>query len=133
MLKILWKRGEIAPEEQFPLLSTIFCNLMLDFYVEIRFRFSLRDKRLFEITEVEIMRVDCSDKEYTLCFFAEIEVHNFSNISFKSEIKLKQQLEKISHMVKRFHKELQDIKPTPECKRPKYIQLRAHLFKALLA
>ncbi|KAH3830149.1 hypothetical protein DPMN_103387 [Dreissena polymorpha] len=31
------------------------------------------------------------------------------------EVKLKQQLEKISHMVKRFHKELRDVKPTPEC------------------
>ena len=56
MLKILWKRGEIAPEEQFLLLSTIFSYLMLEFYVN---RFSLRDKWLFEITEVEIMRVDC--------------------------------------------------------------------------
>ena len=54
----MWKRGEIA-EEQFLLLFTIFCNLMLDFYVETRIRFSLRDKRLFEITEVEITRVDC--------------------------------------------------------------------------
>ena len=45
MLKILWKRGEIAPEEQFLLLSTIFCYLILDFYVEI--------------TEVEITRVHC--------------------------------------------------------------------------
>ena len=52
-------RGEIAPEEQFPFLSTIFCYLMLDFYVKTRIRFSLRDKRLFEITEVEITRVDC--------------------------------------------------------------------------
>ena len=59
MLKILWKRGEIVPEEQFLLLSTIFSYLMLDFYVNTRIRFSLRDKRLFEITEVEIMRVDC--------------------------------------------------------------------------
>ena len=47
-------------EEQFLLLSTIFCYLTLDFYVETRIRFSLRDKRLFEITEVEITRVDCS-------------------------------------------------------------------------
>ena len=53
MLKILWKREEIAP-----LLSTIFCYLMIDFYVETRIRFSLRDKRLFEITEVELTRVD---------------------------------------------------------------------------
>ncbi|XP_069136693.1 LOW QUALITY PROTEIN: coiled-coil domain-containing protein 112-like [Argopecten irradians] len=30
------------------------------------------------------------------------------------QIKLKQQLEKISHMVKRFHTELKDVKPTPE-------------------
>ena len=28
-------------------------------YVKTRIRFSLRDKRLFEITEVEIRRVDC--------------------------------------------------------------------------
>ena len=60
MLKIMWKRGEIAPEEQFLLLATIFCYLMLDFYVETRIRFSLREKRLFEITKVEITRVDCN-------------------------------------------------------------------------
>ena len=65
MFKILWKRGEIAPEEQFLLLSTIFSYLMLDFYVKTRIRFSFRNKRLFEITEfeiteVEITRVDCT-------------------------------------------------------------------------
>ena len=59
MLKILRKRGEIAPEEQFLLLFTIFCYLILDLYVKRGIRFSLRDKRLFEITEVEITRVDC--------------------------------------------------------------------------
>ena len=32
---------------------------MLDFYVKTSIRLSLRDKRLFEITEVEITRVDC--------------------------------------------------------------------------
>ena len=68
MLKILWKRGEIAPEEQFLLLSTIFCYLMLDFCLNTRIRFSLRDKRLFEITEVEITRVDCIfTKENNIC------------------------------------------------------------------
>ena len=51
------KRGEIAPQEQFLLFSTIFCNLVLVFCVKIRTRFSLRDKRLFEIIEVEITRV----------------------------------------------------------------------------
>ena len=57
MLKILWKRGEIAPEEQFLFLPTIFYYLMLDCYIKTRIRFSLRDK---EITEVEITRVDCT-------------------------------------------------------------------------
>ena len=51
--------GEIAPEEQFLPLSTIFCYLMLDFFVKTGIRCSLRDKRLFELTEVEITRVDC--------------------------------------------------------------------------
>ena len=51
--------GEIAPEEQFFPISTIFYYLMLDFDVKTGIRFSLRDKRLFEITEVEITRVDC--------------------------------------------------------------------------
>ena len=63
MLKILWKRGEIAPDEQFLLLSTIFSYLMVEFYVKPRTRISLRDKRLLEITEVEITRVDCIFKE----------------------------------------------------------------------
>ena len=51
--------GEIAPKEQFLPLSAIFYYLMLDFYVKTGIRFFLRDKRLFEITEVEITRVDC--------------------------------------------------------------------------
>ena len=69
MLKIMWKRGEIAPEEQFLLLSTIFCYLMLDFCVETRIRFSLQEKQLFEITEVEITRVDCilNRGGYSIC------------------------------------------------------------------
>ena len=59
MLKILWKRGEISPVEQFLFLSRMFCYLVLDFYVKTMIRFSLRDKQLFEITEVEITRVNC--------------------------------------------------------------------------
>ena len=59
MLKILRKRGKIAPEEQFLPLSTIFYYLVLDFYVKAGIRLSLRDKRLFQITKVEITRVDC--------------------------------------------------------------------------
>ena len=33
ILKILWKRGEIAPKEQFLLFATIFFYLLLDFHV----------------------------------------------------------------------------------------------------
>ena len=86
MLKIMWKRGEIAPEEQFLLLATIFCHLMSDLYVETRIRFSLRDKRLFEITVVEITRVDCTCKtvqevkrveKYLAIFFNESCVGSF--------------------------------------------------------
>ena len=58
-LKILWKR-EIAPQEQFLLFSTIFCYLLLDFPIKTGTRFSVRDKRLFEISKVEITRVDCT-------------------------------------------------------------------------
>ena len=39
ILKILWKREEIAPQEQFLLFSTIFCHLLLDFYVKTEARF----------------------------------------------------------------------------------------------
>ena len=58
-MKILWKRGEIAPKEQFLLFSAIFCCLLADLCVITGTRFSLRDKRLFEISEFEITRVDC--------------------------------------------------------------------------
>ena len=54
MLKIMRKRGKIAPEEQFLPLSTIFYNLMLDSLLKLGSDFFLRDKRLLEIT-----RVDC--------------------------------------------------------------------------
>ena len=57
--KIFWKRGEIAHDEQFLLLSTIFCYLLVDFHVKTGTKVSPRDKRLFEINEVEITRVDC--------------------------------------------------------------------------
>ena len=47
---------------QFLLFSTILCYRLLDFHVKTGTRFSLRDKRLFEISEVEITRVDCNYK-----------------------------------------------------------------------
>ena len=76
MLKIFWKMGEIAPEEQFLPLSTIFYYLMLDFYVKTGIKFSLQDKRLFEITEVEITRIDCSFNLVTLSYLMDL-YHTF--------------------------------------------------------
>ena len=56
---MLWKRGEIAHKEQFLLFSTIFCCLLVDLCGKTGARFSLRDKWLFKISEVEVTRVDC--------------------------------------------------------------------------
>ena len=50
---------EKGEKQQFLFFSTIFYNLILDFCVITRTRFFLRDKRLFEITEVEITRIEC--------------------------------------------------------------------------
>ena len=50
------------------MLKILFCYLMLDFYVKTRIRFSLRDKRLFEIIEVEITRVDSISVSPHVCF-----------------------------------------------------------------
>ena len=51
-------------QEQFLLLAIISCYLMLDIYVKTGIRFSLREKRLREITEFEITRVDYVSKFY---------------------------------------------------------------------
>ena len=40
-------------------ISPLIHNILLPDLVKTGIRFSLRDKRLFEITEVEITRVDC--------------------------------------------------------------------------
>ena len=45
-----WKRGEIAPNMLLPVGRSLCVSGT---------RFSIRDKRLFEISEVEITRVDC--------------------------------------------------------------------------
>ena len=85
LLKILWIRGEIAPQEQFLLLSTIFSYLTLDFYVKTRIRFSLRDKQLFEITEVEgrLYMLIPKYKAYAICMFLFV----FANSSVLQKIR----------------------------------------------
>ena len=86
MLKILWKRGEIAPREQFLLLSTIFCYLMLDFYIKTRIRFFLRDKRFFEITEVEITRVHCISASFEVMMEGCVQWNRVYNRKFLQEL-----------------------------------------------
>ena len=48
----------VEKKRNFP-FSTIFYYPLLDFHVNTGTAFSLRDKRLFEISEVEITRIDC--------------------------------------------------------------------------
>ena len=71
IFKILWKR-EIASKEQFLLFSTIFCCLLVDLCVKTGTRFSLRDKRLFEISEFDKTRVDCIYGQG--CYLANINI-----------------------------------------------------------
>ena len=70
ILKILWKRGEIAPLEQFLLFSTIFCYLFLDFHVKTATRISLRDKQLFEMwgrdNESQLYIISCTVGNFVL-------------------------------------------------------------------
>ena len=54
ILKIIRKKGEIAPQEQFLIFSTIFCYLLLDFHVETGPDFHFKIRGLFEISQVEI-------------------------------------------------------------------------------
>ena len=51
-----------------PLIHNIF-YLLLSFHVRTGTRISLRDKHLFEITEVVTARVDCTciPKDFSLC------------------------------------------------------------------
>ena len=58
ILKILWKRGEMFGAIS-PLFHKMFFCLLLDVHVSARTRFSLRDKRLFEISEFKITGVNC--------------------------------------------------------------------------
>ena len=74
--------GEIAPKEQFLPLSIIFYNMMLDFYVKTGIRLSLRDKRLFEITEVEITRVNCTSQFRIPKFVVQISEFGIRNSEF---------------------------------------------------
>ena len=64
ILKILWKRGELR--SNFSFFRKIFFYLLLDFYACAGTRFSLRDKHLIEISEVEITRVNCIFKRKIL-------------------------------------------------------------------
>ena len=65
--------------EQFLLFFIIFCYPLLDFHVKTGTRFLLRDKRFFEISEVEITRVDCivsigRGNEYIVFLYPNLEL-----------------------------------------------------------
>ena len=64
---------------------------MLDFYAKTRIRFSLRDKRLFEIIEVEITRVDCF-----FCLLLRIKTLRWGLLKLKKKMLLEQQILSLS-------------------------------------
>ena len=53
---------EKTRKSNFSFFSTIFCYLLLNFYVKTGTKFSFREKQLFEKSEVEITRVDYNHK-----------------------------------------------------------------------
>ena len=55
-----YKKKYCRKEEKFLLISTIFCYLLLDFHDKTGTRFLSGDKRLFKVSGVEIMKVDCN-------------------------------------------------------------------------
>ena len=69
--------------EQFLLFSIIDCHLLLGFHVITGTIFSLRDKRLFEMNEVEITRVVCTvcEKDHFLMKSANHFVRQTSPLS----------------------------------------------------
>ena len=83
------------------LFSTIFCYLLLDFRIKTWTRFSLRVKRLFEISEVDITRVDCTSSHYaqrSLCTtwvfaecYADSQGHweNFLRLTAKTDMTMR--------------------------------------------
>ena len=75
------KRGK----EQFLLFSTIFCCLLVDLCVKTGTRFSLRDKQLFEIGEVEITRVDCICLSTFFLAFGKDAIQNCSFFYFSEK------------------------------------------------
>ena len=59
-------------------ISRPFHNIfyvLLDFHVLVGTRFSLRDKRLFEISEVEITRVSCISTRFKVYLAAVYDKH----------------------------------------------------------
>ena len=73
MLFIYWnycgKEEKLLLRSNFFFFYTIFCYLLLDFHVKKGTRFPFRDKRLFDISAVEITRVECNSVFYLKMFY----------------------------------------------------------------
>ena len=79
ILKLFWKREKLLLKSNFSSYPQYF-YLLLSFYVRTGTRISLRDKRLFEITEVEITRVDCTCS-YIMVYPCALEIRRTNNNS----------------------------------------------------
>ena len=77
-MKILWKRGEIAPKEQFLLFSTLFCCLLVDLCIKTGTRFSLRDKRV-----IRDKRVRDNESRLFILYFGDI-FHTSNTLTYST-------------------------------------------------
>ena len=101
--------------EQFsPLFHNIFFCLLLDVHVWAGTRFSLRDKRLFEMSEFEITRVNCNflqqvwvltgDKEETAVNISHSAGHFDSSMVELRITQLQSSLQCAEHITSHMHR-----------------------------
>ena len=98
---------------------------MLDVYVKRRNRFSLRDKRLFEIIEVEITRVDCL---HLFCMFGPNQsLKSFSFLTYETEFVLSLAVLENSVFIHGLRQLTQELKVTSVVLRAKNSERRSEL------
>ena len=98
----MWKRGEIAPKEQFLLFSTIFCYLLLDFHIENRdqiftSRWAVsRDKRSWDNESLLYFSYfSLKTNEYPQCMFLWRNKKNVNIFQFKKNLPYLEQCIKV--------------------------------------
>ena len=74
--KYFEKEEKLLIMSNFSSYPQIFCYQLLDCHVKTGTRFLPRDKRLFEITEVEITRADCINSPRVIAHLNQNDIEN---------------------------------------------------------